>query len=151
MWSGKSDIITTLWMIYLSVRILNDLYRLGACRPYPPKLGVSVPKELGSSTTPLCWRTGEKLLDTYPDLFFRDYIVGGIETGFRVGFRFSYQCRSASRHMYSAREHPEIIRDYLAKECAAGRALGPFSLDAFPGIQISRFGVIPKKVPGNGD
>ncbi len=40
--------------------------------------------------------------------------------------------------MYSAR----------AKECAAGRVLGPLSLDAFPGIQISRFGVIPKKVLG---
>ncbi len=56
--------------------------------------------------------------------------------------------------MYSAREHPEIIWDYLANPCAADRVLGPFSLDAFPGIQTSRFGVIPpqkKKFRENGD
>ena len=47
--------------------------------------------------------------------------------------------------MHSTREHPEIIREYLAKECAEGRILGPFPPASLPGVQVSRFGVIPKK------
>ncbi len=68
--------------------------------------------------------------------------MGGIETGFRVKFRYSYQRRSASRNMYSAREHPEIIWDYLA----AGRVLGTFSLSLeFKSVFLVSF---PKKIPG---
>ena len=47
--------------------------------------------------------------------------------------------------MHSTWEHPEIIWEYLAKECAEGRILGPFPPASLPGIQVSRFGVIPKK------
>ena len=47
--------------------------------------------------------------------------------------------------MHSTWEHPEIIREYLAKECAEGRILGPFPPASLPGVQVSRFGVIPKK------
>ena len=50
--------------------------------------------------------------------------------------------------MGSALERPDRVRDYLAKECAEGRVLGPFPLQAFPGVQVSRFGVIPKGKSG---
>ena len=54
--------------------------------------------------------------------------------------------------MCSAMEHPEVVRDYLAKECAEGRKLGLFPVDTFLGVQVSRFGVIPKKErQGSGD
>ena len=38
--------------------------------------------------------------------------------------------------MGSAIEPPEIVREYLAKECAEGRVLGPFPMQAVPGVQV---------------
>ena len=49
--------------------------------------------------------------------------------------------------MQSALEHPQIIQDYLDKECSLGRMLGPFSvteMGRLPPCHINRFGVIPK-------
>ena len=40
--------------------------------------------------------------------------------------------------MLSAMEKPEVVRDYLSKECAEGRVLGPLSPEAFLNVQISR-------------
>lgn len=50
--------------------------------------------------------------------------------------------------MLSARERPEVVRDYLAKECAEGRILGPLDPTQFPFVHTSRFGVIPKSSSG---
>ena len=50
--------------------------------------------------------------------------------------------------MGSAIEHPEVVREYLAKECAEGRVLGPLPMQAVRGVQVSRFGVIPKGKTG---
>ncbi len=46
--------------------------------------------------------------------------------------------------MLSAKKNPQIIEDYLAKECAAGNILGPFPLNTLA-VHINRFGAIPKK------
>ena len=46
--------------------------------------------------------------------------------------------------MRSALEHPEVVRDYLTKECAEGRMFGPFDINRLPQVHVSRFGVIPK-------
>ena len=50
--------------------------------------------------------------------------------------------------MLSTSEHPQVVRDYLALECAAGRVLGPLPVEEFPQVQLSPLGVIPKKSPG---
>ena len=47
--------------------------------------------------------------------------------------------------MHSAANHPEVIREYIAKECSEGRILGPFDSNLLPKVQISWFGVIPKR------
>ena len=47
--------------------------------------------------------------------------------------------------MRSATDHPEVIREYIAKECAKGRILGLFDPNLLPEVQISRFGVIIKE------
>ena len=44
-----------------------------------------------------------------------------------------------------AKEHPEVVTKYLETEVAKGRMLGPFPTQSFPGTQISRIGIIPKK------
>ena len=89
----------------------------------------------------------EKALSRHPDTAFAHYIINGLRHGFRIGFNHSSLLRSAATNMESARQHPEIISDYLAKEQSLGRMLGPFTeemLPNLPSLHINRFGVIPK-------
>ena len=53
------------------------------------------------------------------------------------------ECKSAKRNMVSARQNPEVVSEYLAKEGALGRIIGPLESDRRD-IQVNRFGVIPK-------
>lgn len=99
-------------------------------------------------TSPLLWREWDKALHTHPDQRFRKYIVDGIQFGFRVGFRYNHTTRSTPSNMLSAREHPDVIREYLTKECSKGRVLGPLN-PSFPlSVHTSCFGVIPKGPSG---
>ena len=50
--------------------------------------------------------------------------------------------------MLSAVQKPEVVREYLVKECVEGRVMGPLEPTQFPIIQISRFGVISKGSSG---
>ena len=47
--------------------------------------------------------------------------------------------------MKSAKENPQVIDEYLVKECSLGRIVGPLNPTILPGVHISCFGVIPKK------
>ena len=50
---------------------------------------------------------------------FAEYVVQGIQNGFRIGFDYrSARMKKVSSNMRSALEHPEVVQDYLAKECA---------------------------------
>ena len=83
----------------------------------------------------------------HPDRAFVRLLLKGITEGFRVGFSYTSPLCSASRNMLSALQHPDIVTDYLKKECTLGRMLGPFSppvLHHLPPLHINRFGVIPK-------
>ena len=46
--------------------------------------------------------------------------------------------------MFSAQEHPEVVRAYLDAECSRGRMLGPFPSAVQAALPINRFSVIPK-------
>ena len=98
--------------------------------------------------TPLVWQAWDSCLAHHPDQAFRRYIVEGIRYGFRVGFNYSRTCTSVSRNLVSAREQPQVIRDYLATECATVWVIGPLPPQTIPQLHISSFGVIPKKTPG---
>ena len=125
----------------------QDLLELEKGKQYSNPPGV--PGPLRAIASPLRWQEWQLALRTHPDRAFAKYLVEGIKEGFRVGFKYSSnQCRWAGNNMGSAIEHPEIVREYLAKECAEGRVLGPFPLQAVPGVQVSRFGVIPKGKTG---
>ena len=125
---------------------MEDLLSLDACRP--SNMDKALPLELQGITTPLDWREWDKALAAHPDQQFREYIVNGIKEGFRLGFDYSKSCNGAPRNMASAGTHAPIIRDYLAEECAQGRVVGPFDPGHLPGVQVSKFGVIPKSTPG---
>ena len=74
----------------------------------------------------------------------------GLKEGFRIGFDYgTHQCKKSGDNMWSAKQHPQVVRDYVLKECKAGRLLGPFDPQIFPGVYVNRFGVIPKADPGS--
>ena len=50
-----------------------------------------------------------------------------------------------AKNLQSTSLHPHIIDNELAKECAAGRVLGPFTHRPFKNLRCSGVGVIPKK------
>ena len=77
------------------------------------------------------------------------YITQGLREGFQFGFSGSLSSvQRASRNMLSAIQNPEVVRDYLVRECMEGRIISPLLLSDFPRIHTSRFGVIPKSLPG---
>ena len=45
--------------------------------------------------------------------------------------------------------HPQVVDDYITKECAAGKILGPFDPHMFPEVHVCGFRVIPKTELGS--
>ena len=95
--------------------------------------------------TPLIVGAWSELLRDHTDRAFVRYIINGLTDGFRIGFSRKSPLTSARSNMPSAALHPQVISDYLAKELALDRMLGPFPLTGWSGeLHINRFGVIPK-------
>ena len=87
----------------------------------------------------------------HPDRRYASYVTAGLREGFRIGFSYKKsKVKKASQNMQSAYEHPEVVSDYLQKECKEGRVVGPLNPVDFPEVRISRFGVIPKKQRSGG-
>ena len=94
--------------------------------------------------TPLLLEEWAKSLASHPDQAFARYICAGWKEGFQVEFQHGSPLKSATRNMQSALDHPEVVREYLQKECRLGRMLGPFpTAEQLPQLHINRFGVIP--------
>ncbi|KAL5494055.1 hypothetical protein EMCRGX_G015325 [Ephydatia muelleri] len=119
---------------------MEDLLALDHCKATPDTW--HVPLQNGSYiVTPLGWVELDEALHQQ----FKAYVVSGLRQGFRVGFDYAHSgCQRASSNMHSAREHAQVIREYLAVECSEGRVVGPLNPPWSQSIQISRFGVIPK-------
>ena len=82
-------------------------------------------------------------LDRYPDQ--AASVV--LKQGFKQGFSLSYQGpREAStcRNLLSARKHPAVVQEKLAKEIQLGRMAGPFVWPPLPDMRISPIGLVPK-------
>ena len=82
----------------------------------------------------------------HPDRGFAEYVLDGIQQGFRVGFDYKrHHCRPAKKNMRSATQFPQVISKYLDAECKLGRVVALEDSEASQSIQTSPFGVIPKK------
>ena len=102
------------------------------------------PSMLRVFKTPMILQEWDKHLREHPDQIFARYLVDGIQHGFRIGFKYrAFQCGKAKRNMVSAIQNPEVVQEYLEKECKLGRVWGPLSGE-LKDIHINRFGVIPK-------
>ena len=75
---------------------------------------------------PLNVATWCKHLNHHPDRDFTDYILNGIQNGFRLGINPEATYTSVSRNMRSATIHQDVIDEYLKQEVELGNILGPF-------------------------
>jgi len=124
----------------------KDLLRLQQCTPVKDTKQSAC---LAEVNTPLQFSVWKKYLADHPDEAFRDYILEGIQQGFRVGFDYQgNKCHPAAGNLKSARENAGVVEEYIAKEVAARRVVGPLTPGEVPGLQTSPFGVIPKRQPG---
>ena len=73
------------------------------------------------------------------------FILNGLRIGFKLGCNHSQKLKSAKLNKPSGYEHPAVIDEYLPNEVSLGRVAGPFNTPALPLMQVSSFGVIPKK------
>ena len=107
----------------------------------------SLALNIGRAASPLRSQAWEAGLLSYPDQQFGQFLLRGIRDGFRIGARELGGRQSSKRNLQSAYEHPQIIRDYLAREESLGRIhrLSPQDLSTLPLIQVNPFGVIPKR------
>ena len=111
-----------------------------------PTKGVTLPDELKRTATPLLWRAWAEELRPHPDRKYTGLIVDGIRDGFRIGFDYANQSPvSAAGNLSSARQYPQPVEQYLARETGAGRVRALPAEGALSGkVHISRCGVIPK-------
>ncbi|GAV07376.1 hypothetical protein RvY_17215 [Ramazzottius varieornatus] len=68
--------------------------------------------------TPLIPERFARALKEYPDSEFADYFVNGLINGFRLGYT-GPDVTQITPNARTAREHHEVVRDYVAKEVAA--------------------------------
>lgn len=123
-------------------RYTRDLEELSKGRPMR---GQGLPKCLTQVNTPLVLVEWQKLLEHHPDHRYREYLLTGLEQGFRIGFRYqSHSSESARTNMKSAIDNPGVVDQYLAKEVGLERVIGPLEAAVLPSATTSSFGVIPK-------
>jgi len=102
-------------------------------------------EEWNQIVCPMQYGAWSQRLRGHPDVAFREYLLRGIQQGFRIGFRYGeWACTCASANMQSAVVQPRVIDDYLEKEVRLGRVMGPLVGDSFQKVQVNRFGLVPK-------
>ena len=127
-------------------RYMKQLRQIEGFHPNPPR---QLSAELAEIATPLKEQAWRQALADHPDKEFASYIVQGITNGFHIGFNYEkITCQAASTNLISTKQHPMVVEEYLAKELKEGRIAEVSDPMGLTGLQISPFGVIPKKVPG---
>ena len=97
--------------------------------------------------TPLRPERFAHMLRNYPDTEFVQYFVEGLRNGFRLGYT-GLQFERTTPNARTARDYPQIVRDYVAKEVSSKHTIGPFDKPPFPNFVCSSLGVRPKKLGG---
>ena len=96
--------------------------------------------------TPLVLANWVKLLANHPEKEFTQFILNGIQLGFRVGFNYSQQVlKSKSRNMLSTLDHPAVVEAYIHNELTLGRLAHIPNPTNLPWYHASPIGIIPNK------
>lgn len=107
-----------------------------------------LPVEAQQIRTPLQAEAWQRMLAEHPDRELVEWMVRGIQQGFRVGFQQDPGVLKHTRqNLSSVRQHPEVVQEYLDKEQKMGRVfvVGKPEQAEVLGVHCSPFGVIPKK------
>ncbi len=108
-----------------------------------------LPPGAAATTTPLKPPAWQKALAGHPDREFAGYIEQGLEEGFRIGFDYDHHsCRAAASNLASTTENPQVVSAYIENELQEGRIAEISQPAEIAGLQISPFGVIPKREKG---
>ena len=86
----------------------------------------------------------ESHLQDHPNHDFVEYLTQGFHVGFRVGYQGTCRGREAA-NLTSASSRPDVITEYIRKECLAGNTSGPFSSKPLPDLVVNPLGAVPKK------
>ena len=96
--------------------------------------------------TPLVLANWVKLLANHPEKEFTQFILNGIQLGFRVRFNYSQQVlKSKSRNMLSTLDHPAVVEAYIHNELTLGRLAHIPNPTNLPWYHASPIGIIPNK------
>ena len=107
---------------------------------------LQIPHSACQIHTPLKLTRWQQALSHHPNEQLAQFFLEGISGGFRIGYNCTYtNLKAARKNLEGARQHPEVVDEYLSKELALNRIVGPYKKSELPSIQISRFGVIPKR------
>ena len=119
---------------------IEDLLTLDLCRPLSETHGCQLG---GRACSPLIQSQWSALLTDHPDRRFAEYIVSGIQQGFRIGFNRQQQLGTSPGNRPSS--VPNIISEYLHREVILGRMvkLPPYFWPK--NVHSSPIGIIPKK------
>jgi len=117
---------------------MEDLLSLDSCRPIHEEFIIP-----HSITSPLNFSQWKILLEDHPDTRFKDFILTGIQSGFRIGFNRHRTLKYSVHNMPS--KVPSVISEYLNREVSLGRMIKLPPNFCPPGIHLSPLGIIPKK------
>ena len=107
---------------------------------------VLVPLQACQIHTPLVVRNWSRALQSYPLQPLSEFFLSGISYGFRIGFNMPpSSLKSAHKNLKGALLHPSVVDEYLQREVDTNRVAGPFTTISTHNLQISHFGVIPKR------
>ena len=103
--------------------------------------------ELREITTPLNLPAWQSALQSHPDQGFAEFITGGIQRGFRIGFNYAnlQSLKPRRKNLHSATEHPSVVDSYLHGELTKNRLTHVPDSTCLPWHHPSAFGVIPKR------
>ena len=114
-----------------------------------PRTPLPIAPVLRTVHTPLWIDQWRLALATHPDRSFVDYVLEGMQAGFRISINYAmHSCAPARGNMLSTLDHPEVVADYLENELKEGRVTEFTDMSGMMGIQLSPFGVIPQKSSG---
>ena len=122
----------------------QQLLELDKCRPAEATCSM-LPDKLQHIESPIRLSIWRQSLATHPDQHFVQYILKGLENGFRIGFQYQQaQLKQCSSNM--AIKDPSVVSEYLHTELSLNRLVKLSNKEADElGIHCSPIGIIPKK------
>ena len=118
--------------------------------PFHLTPSTGVPQCLASRpvATPLRPEAWRQALAKHPNPAWVAALVQGIQQGFRIGLQEHPQCRPRLTNTPSARDHSEVVDQFVQAQVSQGYMAGPFPAQDCANIITSGIAVIPKKTPG---